>query len=608
MTFPCPRCGEDDAPRVATNVVFPSVSDNPTKWQSYTKGWAHDKHQSKKHKTFKEFTFHWLPGGDGFHDIRAVTSEGEVVVGNLFYGPWNDDPKSEHLEGAVEVHPQYRRQGIASALYAWAEHLSGKVFAPASSHTPYAEALWSNPQRPFGKHAGGPVVERVAARFLIGEVGHFGVGDIVLYGKYKNHRGRIVKFDKDKWGNPTVEVEPIPKGRKQNKVFGLFKIWRADLKENALAEQAKAEQAKQAARVAARFMRRLAAKPALIVKLEEAYKAAEATGDLKALHATFSEVHTFLRPGGKFPSWYQNLAPQKMGIYRTVWNATESALKQLARPEPLPDKFRTIFPLYIKELEKLGAVFDATHESSIITHGPWKVHNIAGISDGAMTEVLAVVDKAGSHIPGKFHEVLYGGLYLGNRSGGGHGGMASYLPGNDTVQINMKAFGANISEMMKSFIHELGHRYWFKFMKGPARVAFTKLSTEPAYVQVEIHYDSRLRERVAEEYLQIVRSKRKKSHPSPELVGWLRALHEEGALGPMSSFAEAHPEEGDKILAMVRGTKDRTIVTQGEKIRDGISVSEYGASKVIENFADAFAFYALKRDMHPDMVHFFDHL
>jgi hypothetical protein len=83
------------------------------------------------------------------------------------------------------------------------------------------------------------VAERYTRRFLAREGQYFVEGDIVLYGKYKNHRGKIVAFGKDKWGNPTVEVEPIPKGRKQNKVFGLFKIWRADVKEKALAEQAK---------------------------------------------------------------------------------------------------------------------------------------------------------------------------------------------------------------------------------------------------------------------------------------------------------------------------------------------------------------------------------
>lgn len=60
---------------------------------------------------------------------------------------------------------------------------------------------------------------------------YFKVGDVVLMGKYKNLRGVIVGFGQDKWGNPTVEIEPTPKGRKKNRIIGLFRIWRADVKE-----------------------------------------------------------------------------------------------------------------------------------------------------------------------------------------------------------------------------------------------------------------------------------------------------------------------------------------------------------------------------------------
>lgn len=63
---------------------------------------------------------------------------------------------------------------------------------------------------------------RVAARKV---ASFFEVGDVVLYGKYKNHRGKIVRMFLDEKGNPAIEVEPIPKGRKKNKVMGLFKIW-----------------------------------------------------------------------------------------------------------------------------------------------------------------------------------------------------------------------------------------------------------------------------------------------------------------------------------------------------------------------------------------------
>ena len=68
---------------------------------------------------------------------------------------------------------------------------------------------------------------------------YFKIGDIVLMGKYKNKRGVIVGFGQDTWGNPTVEIEPIPKGRKQNRIIGLYKIWRADVKESVLAKQPK---------------------------------------------------------------------------------------------------------------------------------------------------------------------------------------------------------------------------------------------------------------------------------------------------------------------------------------------------------------------------------
>jgi len=87
------------------------------------------------------------------------------------------------------------------------------------------------------------LASRVAARFLIAS-DYLQVNDVVLYGKYKNHRGKILGFGKDKWGNPTMEIEPIPKGRKSNKIMGLFKVWRADVKENALKQQALEEAAR----------------------------------------------------------------------------------------------------------------------------------------------------------------------------------------------------------------------------------------------------------------------------------------------------------------------------------------------------------------------------
>lgn len=75
------------------------------------------------------------------------------------------------------------------------------------------------------------LVLRVALRYatslrsVSAAKGYFGLNDLILYGKYKNHHGKIVAFGFDPKGNPTIEIEPIPKGRKQNKIMGLFKVW-----------------------------------------------------------------------------------------------------------------------------------------------------------------------------------------------------------------------------------------------------------------------------------------------------------------------------------------------------------------------------------------------
>jgi len=66
---------------------------------------------------------------------------------------------------------------------------------------------------------------RVAARHLAADA-YFEVGEEVLYGKFKNRRGRVVRIFDDERGVPSVEIEPIPKGRRQNRMVGLYGIWK----------------------------------------------------------------------------------------------------------------------------------------------------------------------------------------------------------------------------------------------------------------------------------------------------------------------------------------------------------------------------------------------
>ena len=92
---------------------------------------------------------------------------------------------------------------------------------------------------------------------------YFSVGDIILFSKYKNKKGLIVGFGVNERGEPTVEIEPIPKGRKQNKVFGLFKLWHAD------------ETKRMMARVAARTAERLGVPPEGMMAFGDTFNDAE---------------------------------------------------------------------------------------------------------------------------------------------------------------------------------------------------------------------------------------------------------------------------------------------------------------------------------------------
>ena len=76
-----------------------------------------------------------------------------------------------------------------------------------------------------GAHVTTPA-SRVASRYALA-AGYFSIGDPVLYGKWKNMRGIIKAFGVDEKGNPTITIEPVPKGRKQDLVMGLFRIWKA---------------------------------------------------------------------------------------------------------------------------------------------------------------------------------------------------------------------------------------------------------------------------------------------------------------------------------------------------------------------------------------------
>lgn len=72
-------------------------------------------------------------------------------------------------------------------------------------------------------------------RRIIREVAYAGIfknGDDVLYGKYKNKKGKIKDVYKDDKDHPTIDIEPSPKGRKKDVTMGLYKVWKGEPKKD----------------------------------------------------------------------------------------------------------------------------------------------------------------------------------------------------------------------------------------------------------------------------------------------------------------------------------------------------------------------------------------
>jgi len=75
--------------------------------------------------------------------------------------------------------------------------------------------------RAHGEPMASTLTNRVATRFLRAS---FKPGDYILFGRFRNKPAKIIRVFNDERGIPYIEVQPIPKGRKSNRIFGLYTI------------------------------------------------------------------------------------------------------------------------------------------------------------------------------------------------------------------------------------------------------------------------------------------------------------------------------------------------------------------------------------------------
>lgn len=88
------------------------------------------------------------------YPIRTITYQAHDSSGNpVGHFHFTHDSKTDTLTPTIITvfDESARRKGLASAAYARAEADTGKIISKGKVQSPEAKALWSQPNRPFGK-------------------------------------------------------------------------------------------------------------------------------------------------------------------------------------------------------------------------------------------------------------------------------------------------------------------------------------------------------------------------------------------------------------------------------------------------------------------------
>jgi len=80
------------------------------------------------------------------------------------------------------------------------------------------------------------ISRRVAAKYLLSS---FQTGDIVFYGRGRDKTAVTIRVWADERGVPFIEVQPIPRGKKHNRVFSLYTVHKVTADEAVKAQAVK---------------------------------------------------------------------------------------------------------------------------------------------------------------------------------------------------------------------------------------------------------------------------------------------------------------------------------------------------------------------------------
>lgn len=202
----------------------------------------------------------------------------------------------------------------------------------------------------------------------------------------------------------------------------------------------------------------------------------------------------------------------------------------------------------------------------LATVGPFKVHNTIGAKEKQFKELQALVKSAVRVITPvmDFKKVLYGDVFVVGQLRQSRT-LAWYSPSEDEVYLrNLAKKGI---DDLASLVHELGHRYWFKFATADQKRNITALYRK-------LGWDAR---RVEVPVLK---------------AGEVLPVNLRGELTPrrIVNVTPLSYELGSGISVRIRAVED---ILKRKKVVGQVFPSDYSMKNDVEFFAECFAFYVL---------------
>jgi len=225
-------------------------------------------------------------------------------------------------------------------------------------------------------------------------------------------------------------------------------------------------------------------------------------------------------------------------------------------------------------------------------HGPFTMLNIYGYRPDEYEGALVVLDKAAEAVRAAgFSSVLYGEVRI--VGGDSNRGFAGKFRGEtDTVLLNADA--SNRFSSVYTLVHELGHRHWFKVLNRSQREAY-----DEAYAGTSTVLTVAQRETMWEAWKKSGYNARKMKRLLPPALFDLWRVYYKELKGSVATVPDPRldiSEDLVKKLVVKPGIRFWTL----EEFGLPSSVTDYGRTSVIEDYAEVFAHFVLGKTLTED--------